>query len=63
MREGNSQRDMSDRRDANRKRMERERMREDGFVWFQTWVHQDDMSRVKRLTKKLRSARQESEDE
>lgn len=57
MQDGNAKVNVSERRAAARKRAERDRMREAGFVLYQGWVHQEDRDRVKRLVSKLRRQR------
>lgn len=57
MEDGNAKVNMSERRAAMRKRIERDRMRDAGFKLVQVWVHDGDCVRVKRLVLKLRSAR------
>lgn len=62
MRDGNAKFDLSERRSAERKRAERDRMRDAGFKVVQFWVHADDQARVKKLVTKLRAARGEGEE-
>lgn len=39
---------------AERKRQERARMREKGFVMVAEWVHQDDVERARKYLRRIR---------
>lgn len=62
MRDGNAKQDTSERPSARRKRLERERMRDAGFVWCQAWVHADDLAKVRKNVKRLRAARMDDDE-
>lgn len=57
MRDGNAKTHTSDRGDANRKRNERDRMRDEGFVLVQHWVHKGDLARARKYLKRMKDAR------
>ena len=57
MRDGNAKHHTSDRKDANRKRNERDRMRDDGFVLVHHWVHKDDLKNARKYLGRMKDAR------
>lgn len=63
MRDGNAKQDTSDRGSARRKRAERDRMREAGFIWMVAWVHADDLAKVRKNVKRLRAARMDDDED
>jgi hypothetical protein len=63
MRKGNAKTHLSPMKDAERKRLERKKMRAEGYNWFQHWVHKDDAARVKKLAARLLAARKGTEDD
>lgn len=52
-----SKKDSQDRTATQRKRNERDRMREAGFTRRDVWAHPDDWEQIKALEMKLRDAR------
>jgi hypothetical protein len=62
MRDGNAPFDQSERKDALRKNKQRARMRDAGFVQMTTWVHAEDMAKVKKQIARLKARRMDDEE-